>query len=146
MIKNRRVLAYVLVIGLVGTLTLGYLSGLFIPIVPVQVLRLEIVTEKTEYRLGETINATFNIVNDYPFKVKITPFVEYTYSGNSDAEPDKVFVDVYITPEKGATILIPPGAKFTFERASFKPTLTGRFTIRVEVAGRSASLTLVVTK
>jgi hypothetical protein len=43
-----------------------------------------VVTDKAEYRLGGTIDATFYIVNTLPLPVRISPYRELIYGGNSD--------------------------------------------------------------
>jgi hypothetical protein len=107
-------------------------------------LRLEVVTDQAEYRLGETINATFYIVNPLPLPVRISPYRELTYGGNSDEELNKTYSLVISNPMRGVTILIPPRSKYKVAQASFKPTLLGDFAIEMTIDGRRAELTVSV--
>ena len=131
--------SFTIIIGAV--VILGYLSGFFAQTVPLYELRLEIVTDKAEYVLGETINATFYIVNNRTHSVSITPFNEYELSGNSVSNPNKTFIHVFVDYVADVTtIVIPAGSKYRFEEHSFKPMLKGEFTIQVSIYGRNDGL------
>jgi hypothetical protein len=131
--------SFTIIIG--AAVILGYLSGFFAQTVPLYEPRLEIVTDKAEYVLGETINATFYIVNNRTQSVSITPFNEYELSGNSVGDPNKTFAHVSVDYAAGVnTIVIPAGSKYRFERSIFKPTLKGEFIIQVSIHGRNDGL------
>ena len=136
-----------------GLIVLCFLAALRVnlgPMVSLSELRLEIVTDKMEYSLGETINAKFYIVNDKPHPVKIPFFHNYQFLGKSEADySDKIITLVFQDPAPdGTTIPIPAQSKYLFGQYTFKPTSTGRFTITVGILGQNeglgGSLTVIV--
>lgn len=112
----------------------------YIPTVTVGELRVEIVTDKEEYFLGESFNATLYIVNDRSTPVKLKPITEYYFSGNSKADPNKIVGLVHVTPVKGEMIHIPANSRIRFDQVVFKPEYPGEFVIN----GLGASLTVNV--
>lgn len=138
-------LIFLLVFGLVIILSSGWPPG--IP-VTLNILRLEIVTDKEEYRLGETINATFYIVNHLPFPVRVPSYSRVDVEGYSEGELPKTGVGIHVTPV-ATNIYIPARSKHKIDEYPFKPTLEGKFNIKVEIEGPNikgfTSLTVIVT-
>lgn len=121
-------------------LSFKYYSTPYIPTVTLRELRIEIVTDKEEYYLGELFKATLYIVNDRSTPVKLKSITEYTFSGNSKADPNKIVAKVFVTPEKGAMIHIPANSRFRLDQFVFKSEYPGEFVIN----GLGASLTVNV--
>lgn len=139
--QNKILLIFFFTAALAVFLSFKYYSTPYIPTVTVRELRIEIVTDKEEYYLGESFKATFYIVNDRSTPVKLKPITKYTFCGNSKADPNKsMCVDVNVTPEKGAMIHIPANSRLRLDQVVFKPECLGEFVI----TGLGASLTVNV--
>ena len=122
------------------------LSGGWPPAIPASG-RLEIVTDKREYHLGETINATFYISNNLPFPLRIPTYNRMEISGYNEGKPHVEGCDAFV--DWGSTsIYIPARSKHCIHKYSFKPTLDGKFIIELEIEGQyikgSKSLTVIV--
>lgn len=102
-------------------------------VIPIRELRLEIVTDKTKYNLGETIHTTIYMVNDRPELVRINRYGGYEYSGYSEGDPNASTYGVHVTWAEQTPIHISPGSKYEIDKLSFKPTMKGKFIISVYI-------------
>ncbi|MCS7364585.1 MAG: hypothetical protein NDF54_04020 [archaeon GB-1867-035] len=134
-------LKYTLLILPVFIIFLGfrYYYEIFIPIVPLDELRLEIVTDRSEYVLGEVVNVTFYLVNDRPYPVRIVQPNEYWFAGYSEGDQNKTLVGVFVTPSEEKFITIPPYTRYKLEQFSFKPALEGSFKIYIVIENLKVS-------
>lgn len=107
-------------------------------------LSLVIATDKEEYRLGESINATFYISNSLPHAVRIPLYPEYSYSGSGDPEPNVVCSTDVDWPAHVTALTIPALSMHKVHQAPLIPAKAGNYTIRFEIWGRKASLTVEV--
>ena len=133
-------------IFLIGLGLVMILSGGWPPAIPASG-RLEIVTDKGEYRLGETINTTFYIANYLPFPVRVPIYTRVGIGGYSEGETHVEGCDAFVD-WGSTTIYLPARSKHCIHKFSFKPTLEGKFIIEVEIEGPnikgSKSLTVMV--
>ena len=94
-------------------------------------LRLGVITEKTEYRLGEEIIAECVVINDSPHPVKIRPPVNMGATGYSRADPDdRIGQSTSITWAE-REIEIPPNSTVVLTEFRFRCDEIGGYVIDV---------------
>jgi len=106
-------------------------SDAAIPWKGVTQLRLGVITDKTEYKLGEEITAECVVINDSPYPVKIRPPVNMGATSYSRADPDdKLGQSVSITWAE-REIEIPPNSTVVLHDFHFRCDEIGGFVIDV---------------
>ncbi|MBA7605862.1 hypothetical protein ES703_12997 [subsurface metagenome] len=94
-------------------------------------LRLEVITDKTEYTCGEEITAEGVVINDYPYPVTITPPTVFDATGYGVDDPvDSVSQSCSITWAK-SEIEIPANSSTVLCSFSFRSEEPGPFIIRI---------------
>jgi len=109
----------------------------FPPALPIGIFgdgtRLEIFTDKSEYILGERVNATFYIVNSLPVPVRLEPYNIVEISTFINGIPHGVTRVGRITWGAGAKITIPPDSRHKIEDVNFKVGEAGDLTINLNI-------------
>jgi hypothetical protein len=106
-------------------------SDATIPRKGVTQLRLGVIIDKTEYRLGEEIIAECVVINDSPYPVKTRPPVNMGATSYSRADPDdKLGHSVSITWAE-SEIEIPPNSTVVLHRFRFRCDVKGEFVIDI---------------
>ena len=112
-------------------------------------LRVVVFTDREEYNLGETINFTVCIVNDKPYAIGIRPPNRFSLCVRNETGQVETGYDTCIDWAVFRTIVVPLRSEHRFEgrpfRNSFKTASNGTYTIRVELDGKSANATVVVS-
>jgi hypothetical protein len=102
-----------------------------IPWKEVSQLRWSVITNKTEYKLGEKIIAECVVVSDLPYPVKIKPPVNMGATSYSEANPDeKLGQGIFITWAE-SEIEIPPNSTVVITSFSFRCDEVGGFVIDI---------------
>ena len=111
-------------------------------------LRVVVVTDGEEYNLWETINFTVCIVNDEPYAIGIRPPNRFTRCVRNETGQLETGYDACID-WVARNIIVPPRSEHRFKgrpfKDSFKPASKGTYTIHVELDGKSAKATVVVS-
>jgi hypothetical protein len=106
-------------------------SDAVIPWTGVPQLRLGVITEKTEYRLGEEIIAECVVINDSPHPVKTKPPVNMGASGYSRADPDDRLGQSASITWAESEIEIPPNSTVVLTEFRFRCDEIGGYVIDV---------------
>jgi len=122
------------VLGMSALLLISFIlilsQGPITPVVSVNSLRIEIVTDKEEYAVGERIHATLTFFNAHPHPVKISKITFYCVEGYHSNESKGLTTEYYLTPTKAYTV-IQANSKYTFTRETFVSGYKGEYIIRI---------------
>ena len=120
----------VIVVGLIASVGYIYFSQFNIPIVTLGDLRVEVVTDKPEYYLNESIEATLYFCNDRSRPVKIKMILHFSYIGYTEGDTERIGADVHISPAE-KYFLIPANSRAPYFQATFRPRSPGEFVIGI---------------
>lgn len=98
---------------------------------------LEIFTDKSEYTLGERVNATFYIVNSLPVPVRLEPYNSVEISAFINGIPQGGTQTTEITWVAGEKITIPPDSLRKIDDVNFKAEEAGDLTINLKIYVRN---------
>ncbi|NIM46511.1 MAG: hypothetical protein GTO54_12975 [Nitrososphaeria archaeon] len=120
----------VIVIGLIASVGYIYFSQFNVPIVTLRDLRVEVVTDKPEYYLNESIEATLYFYNDRSRPVKIKMILHFSSIGYTEGDTERIGADVHISPAE-KYLFIPANSRAPYFQATFRPRSPGEFIIRI---------------
>lgn len=127
---KRNILYLIIFVSLIASVCYVYYSKSYVPIVTLRDLRVEVVTDKPEYNLNESIEATLYFCNDGPRPVKIKMILHFSYIGYTEGDTERIGADVNISPAE-EYFLIPANSRAPYFRATFRPQSPGEFIIRI---------------
>jgi len=112
-------------------------------------LQMIVITDKEEYNLGETINFTLCIANNRSYAIGMRPPNDLSISILNEAGQVEKTLCIHMDWVAYASIIVPPRSEHKFEGHPFSNTFTpkskGTYTIHIELDGRQASTTIVVS-
>jgi hypothetical protein len=94
-------------------------------------LRWSVITDKTEYKLGEEIIAECVVVSDLPYPVKIKPPVNMGATSYSEANPDEKLGQAVSITWAESEIEIPPNSTVVITSFHFRCDEVGGFVINI---------------
>jgi len=89
----------------------------------------EVVPDKQEYRVGDTITAVIFFVNERSTAVYLDPISFFAVSGNYVDDPKPVATQVNVDYVRGFQIEVPANGRYSFFKIPFKATRAGDFRI-----------------
>jgi len=109
-------------------------------------VRYEIRTDKEEYSVGETVHASFVIVNRLPFPVPTSAITFMDFGCTLNGKPTGAGHSAHITPT-GRTIFLKPGEEALLTPVKIFANESGELKIYVRIEGpdRESTYTKTVT-
>ncbi|MDH5199546.1 MAG: hypothetical protein OEW93_01560 [Candidatus Bathyarchaeota archaeon] len=109
-------------------------------------VRYEIRTDREEYFVGETVHASFVIVNGLPFPVPTSAITKIDFGCTLNGKPTGAGYSAHITPT-GRTIFLKPGEETWLTPVKIFANEPGELKIYVRVEGpdRESTYTKTVT-
>jgi hypothetical protein len=107
-------------------------------------VRYEIRTDREEYFVGETVHASFVIVNGLPFQVPTSAIIKIDFGCTLNGKPTGAGYSAHITPT-GRTIFLKPGEETWLTPVKIFANEPGELKIYIRVEGPDHESTYTIT-